>query len=177
MSNQITDFGDEARRKTPEELLAFLASLGVETATVEHAPVFTVTESKALRGQIEGGHAKNLFLKDKKGRLFLVTALEHVTIDLKRIHERIGASGRVSFAGPEPLLRHWGVTPGSVTPFGALNDRDGLVTVVLDSAMMASPLLNFHPLINSMSTTISPEGLLAFLRASGHEPLVVPVSE
>jgi len=158
---------------TPDQLFAMLESLGIRTGTVSHAPVFTVAESKALRGEIDGGHTKNLFLKDKKGRLFIITALEHTAIDLKRVHEVIGASGRVSFASAELLLRHWGVVPGSVTPFGAINDTDGAVTVVLDAAMVALPRLNVHPLVNSMSTGIDTPDLIRFLRATRHEPLVV----
>jgi Ala-tRNA(Pro) deacylase len=161
---------------TPQALLRQIAALGITASTVTHEAVFTVAESKALRGVIDGGHVKNLFLKDKKGRLFCVTALESAQIDLKRLHEKIGASGRVSFAGPEQLWRHWGVTPGSVTPLGAVNDRDRAVTVVLDAAMLALPRLNVHPLTNTMSTGIDTPDLLRLLEALDHPPLIVPVS-
>jgi Ala-tRNA(Pro) deacylase len=157
---------------SPEDLIAFLDSLGIVSDTVEHPPLHTVEESQSLRGQIPGGHSKNLFVKDKKSRLFLLTLGEDTPVDLKRVHEKIGASGRVSFGSGELLEEVWGVKPGAVTPFGALNDKAGRVTVVLDSELMRHERVNFHPLVNTRTTGVSPEGLLKFLRATGHEPLV-----
>src|SRR5271167_5128441 len=116
-------------RISPEELLAYLADLGIETSTVEHPPLFTVEESQALRGEIPGGHTKNLFVKDKKSRLFLLVLGEETEIDLKRVHERIGGQGRVSFGSADLLEEVWGVQPGAVTPFGAVNDAEGRVRV------------------------------------------------
>src|SRR6202042_3031252 len=137
---------------TPKDLLAFLDRLGVAHETVEHPPLHTVEESQSLRGQIPGGHSKNLFLKDKKSRLFLLTVGEEAQVDLKRVHEKIGASGRVSFGSAELLEEVWGVRPGAVTPFGAINDPEGRVTVVLDAALMRHARLNFHPLVNTRTT-------------------------
>src|ERR1700761_7747463 len=148
---------------TPEDLLAYLDSLGVASETVEHPPLHTVEESQSLRGQIPGGHSKNLFVKDKKSRLFLLTLGEETQVDLKRVHEKIGASGRVSFGSGELLEEVWGVRPGAVTPFGAINDKEGRVTVVLDSELMSHGRVNFHPLVNTSTTGVSPEGLLKFL--------------
>jgi Ala-tRNA(Pro) deacylase len=162
--------------KTPAELFAALTALGIHHTTIEHEPVYTVTEAQALRGSISGGHSKNLLLKDRKDRLFLVVAEEDAKIDLKTIHEKIGGSGKVSFASADLLRQHWGVEPGSVTPFGAINDADGSVTVVLDQSMMAHDLLNFHPLINTMTTTISSADLKRFLEAVGHSPVVASVT-
>jgi len=161
---------------SPEDLLAFLDSLGVAHETVEHPPLHTVEESQALRGQIPGGHSKNLFVKDKKSRLFLLTVGEETIVDLKRVHEKIGANGRVSFGSAELLEEVWGVRPGAVTPFGAINDRQGRVTVVLDSELMAHGRVNFHPLVNTRTTGVSSEGLLKFLRTTGHEPLVTALA-
>jgi Ala-tRNA(Pro) deacylase len=161
---------------SPEDLLAFLDNLGVAHDTVEHPPLHTVEESQSLRGQIPGGHSKNLFVKDKKSRLFLLTLGEETTVDLKRVHEKIGASGRVSFGSAELLEEVWGVRPGGVTPFGAINDRQGRVTVVLDSGLMAHDRVNFHPLVNTRTTGVSSVGLLKFLRATGHEPLVTALA-
>src|SRR5262245_43294687 len=107
--------GGPRRAATIEELFAFLASLGIAVTTVEHPPLFTVEESKALRGTLPGGHTKNLFLKDRKGGLFLVVADEDARIDLKRIHEVIGAAGKVSFGSAELLSEVFGVLPGAVT--------------------------------------------------------------
>jgi Ala-tRNA(Pro) deacylase len=130
---------------SPEDLLAYLGSLSIEAETVDHPPLHTVEDSRALRGEIPGGHTKNLFVKDKKDRLFLLVLGETTTIDLKRVHERIGAQGRVSFGSAELLEDVWGVRPGAVTPFGAINDQAGKVRVVLDEAMMRHERLNFHP--------------------------------
>jgi Ala-tRNA(Pro) deacylase len=160
---------------SPEDLIAFLESLDIAAETVEHPPLHTVEESRSLRGQIPGGHSKNLFVKDKKGRLFLLTLGEETTVDLKRVHEKIGASGRVSFGSAELLEEVWGVRPGAVTPFGAINDREGRVTVVLDSDLVTHSRVNFHPLVNTRTTGVSPDGLLKFLRATGHEPMLAPL--
>jgi len=158
---------------SPEDLLAALAALSIETSTVEHPPLHTVEESQTLRGEIPGGHTKNLFVKDKKSRLFLLVLDEDTSVDLKRVHEKIGAQGRVSFGSAELLEEVWGVRPGSVTPFGAINDRAMRVTVALDEAMMRHARLNFHPLVNTRTTGLASEDLVRFLRATGHEPLVL----
>ncbi len=160
---------------TPDALFAYLARLGIPHPTVTHPPLFTVEESQALRGQIAGGHSKNLFLRDKKGALFLVVALEDAVIDLKALHHRLGA-GRFSFGSADLMREALGVEPGAVTPFAALNDRTGRVTVVLDRAMLAHERLNFHPLVNTMTTTIGRDDLIRFLTATGHEPRIEPVS-
>lgn len=157
-------------------LFAFLDRLDIETVTTEHRAVFTVAEGHDIKATIPGGHTKNLFLKDKKSRLFLVVALGEAPIDLKRLHEVIGASGRVSFGSAEQLEAVWGVKPGSVTAFGAINDVEGRVTVVLDAAMMQCALINCHPLENTATTTIRRDDLVRFLIATGHEPLILPVS-
>jgi Ala-tRNA(Pro) deacylase len=162
---------------TPEQLLAYLASLSIETSTLEHPPLHTVEDSQALRGDIPGGHTKNLFVKDKKSRLFLLVLGEEAVVDLKRVHEKIGAQGRVSFGSAELLEEVWGVRPGAVTPFGAINDTQGRVSVVLDEAMMRHERLNFHPLVNTRTTGLASADLIRFLRATGHEPLVAPLGE
>lgn len=160
---------------SPQDLFAFLDRLHIAHTTVSHPPLFTVADSQSLRGEIPGGHTKNLFLKDKPGSLFLVVAEEEALIDLKNIHLRLD-SRRVSFGSAELLMQHLGVPPGSVTPFAAINDAACAVSVVLDAAMMRHEVLNFHPLINTMTTTIRAPDLLAFLKAVGHEPRILPVS-
>ena len=159
---------------TPDDLFTTLAALGIKTSTIAHAAMRTVEDSRALRGQLGGAHCKNLFVKDKKSRLFLLAAEESAVIDLKQVHTLIGASGRVSFGSADLLLEVWGVTPGSVTPFGAVNDTVGRVTVVLEQAMMARPVVNFHPLTNTRTTSIAAEDLVKFLKSTGHEPLIRP---
>ena len=162
---------------TRADLLARFAELGIATTTHDHRAVFTVAESGAVKAAIPGGHSKNLFLKDKKGRIFLVTAEGDAAIDLKAISEKIGASGRVSFGKPELLMELLGVAPGSVTPFGIVNDRERLVTVVIDAALMTHEILNFHPLENTATTSIARADLVRFLEAEGHPPLIVAVSD
>jgi Ala-tRNA(Pro) deacylase len=162
---------------TPAELFAFLDRLGISHRTVTHPPLFTVEQSRALRGTIPGGHTKNLFLKDKKDALFLVVAAEDAAIDLKGLHRLLGASGRFSFGAADLLREVLGVEPGAVTPFAALNDTGGRVAVVLDAAMMAHDTLNYHPLDNSMTTTIARDDLVRFLEATGHAPRIVAVAE
>ena len=162
---------------TPDDLFAFLDRLGIAHRTVTHPPLFTVEESQALRGQIPGGHTKNLFLKDKKDTLYLVVALEDSIIELKSLHRRLGASGRFSFGSAELLRATLGVDPGAVTPFAALNDTERRVAVVLDAAMMAHATLNYHPLRNTMTTSIGRNDLIKFLDATGHPPRIAAVAE
>jgi Ala-tRNA(Pro) deacylase len=160
-----------------EDLFTLLSASGIAVSTRDHPAVFTVAESTHIHDEIPGGHTKNLFLKDKKGAIFLVVALHDAQIDLKTIHQKIGAQGRVSFGKPDLLMEVLGVQPGSVTPFALINDREGRrVTVVFDAAMMEVDPLNFHPLENTATTTIASEGLIAFARACGHEPRIVAVS-
>jgi len=160
-----------------EDLLDYLGSLSITAETVDHPALHTVEDSRALRGDIPGGHTKNLFVKDKKNRLFLLVLGETTAIDLKRVHEKIGAQGRVSFGSAELLEEVWGVRPGAVTPFGAINDQAGRVRVVLDEAMMRHRRLNFHPLVNTRTTGLASADLVKFLRATGHEPLVVALGQ
>ena len=161
---------------TPAELFAYLDKLGIEVSTVFHPPLFTVADSQALRGEIPGGHTKNLFLKDKKDNLFLVTVGEEAEVDLKQIHRLIGASSRVSFGRPEALMQHLGVIPGAVTAFGLINDEKGLVKFVIDSDLMEHATINAHPLANDATTSIAASDLLRFARATGHEPVILKVS-
>jgi Ala-tRNA(Pro) deacylase len=162
---------------SPDDLFAYLDRLGIAHPTVTHPPVFTVEEAQTLRGQVAGAHTKNLFLKDKKDALYLVVALEEAAIELKSLHRRLSASGRFSFASAELLRETLGVEPGAVTPFAALNDTGGRVKVVLDAAMMRHALLNYHPLRNTMTTSIARDDLVRFLAATGHPPAIVAVAE
>jgi Ala-tRNA(Pro) deacylase len=156
---------------TTQDLFQHFKRLGIETKTVEHFAVYTVEEAKAVRGELPGAHSKNLFLKDKKGRFWLIVALEDRAIDLKTLRKAIGAA-QLSFGKPEALADKLGVEPGSVTPFSVINDSEQAVTVVLDREMLALEPLNFHPLVNTATTQISADGLLTFLRDCGHAPLI-----
>jgi Ala-tRNA(Pro) deacylase len=158
-----------------EDLLSRLGALGIATTTVEHAPVFTVEEARRLRGDLPGAHTKNLFFKDKKDKLWLIVCLEDAEIDLKSLHQRIGAA-RLSFGKPQLLREVLGVEPGSVTPFALINDAQCRVNVVLQAAMMAEERLNFHPLSNTATTAIRASDLLKFIRSCGHEPRILEVA-
>jgi Ala-tRNA(Pro) deacylase len=158
---------------TPQQLFALFAELGIAAETVAHEAVFTVAESEDIKARIPGAHSKNLFVKDKKGRFFLVSAKSDTPIDLKRLHEAIGASGRVSFGSAEQLRALLGVEPGSVTAFAVANDRDGQVGMILDAALMEHERVNFHPLVNTMTTGVSREDLVRFLERTGHPPRIL----
>jgi Ala-tRNA(Pro) deacylase len=161
---------------TPQDLFAFLDSLGIVYRTVTHPPLFTVADSQKLRGTIPGGHTKNLLLRDKHDTVVLMAALEDAIIDLKGLHRQLGA-GRFSFASAAMMRALIGVEPGAVTPFAAINDKAGRVSVVLDAAMMAEPILNYHPLVNTMTTALASQDLVKFLEATGHQPRIVAMAD
>jgi Ala-tRNA(Pro) deacylase len=161
---------------TPDQLFAALDSLGIRHSTVKHPPLFTVEQSRNLRGQIPGGHTKNLFLRDKKYAIYLVVTQEDAEIDLKGLHRRLGANGRFSFGSADLMRELLGVEPGSVTPFGVINDSEGRVSVVLDTAMMEHQTLNYHPLVNTMTTSIGRDDLVKFLESTGHIPKIERLS-
>ncbi|MBM3569917.1 MAG: prolyl-tRNA synthetase associated domain-containing protein [Alphaproteobacteria bacterium] len=156
-------------------LLTRFQELGIAYTLHRHPPVHTVEESRRLRGDLPGGHCKNLFLKDRKDQLWLVVTLEEAKLDLKRLPERIGAQ-RLSFGSPELMRAVLGIEPGAVTPFALINDRERKVRPVFDKAMLAVDPLNFHPLHNAASLAIAPGDLLRFARACGHEPRALDVA-
>jgi Ala-tRNA(Pro) deacylase len=153
----------------PQQLFARLDQLGIAHRTVEHPPVFTVEQAKALRGNLPGNHIKNLFLRNKTEEMWLVVALEDRAIDLKRLGELLEA-GRLSFGSAERLKRHLGVDPGSVTPLALVNDEAQAVRLVLDRGVADGGPINAHPLVNTMTTALSPGDLLRFFEATGHAP-------
>jgi Ala-tRNA(Pro) deacylase len=153
----------------PQQLFARLDQLGIAHRTVEHPPVFTVEEAKALRGNLPGHHIKNLFLRNKKEEMWLVVALEDRAIDLKRLGDVLGA-GRLSFGSAERLMRTLGVEPGSVTPLALVNDEARAVRLVLDRGVADGGPVNAHPLVNTMTTALAPADLLRFFEATGHTP-------
>lgn len=158
-------------------LFARLDELGLTHKTVGHEALYTVEQSRALRGDLDGAHIKNLFLRDKKRRMWLVTVLENREMDLKALRHRIGAQGNLSFGNADLLMQHLGVIPGAVTPFSVINDRNGAVTMVLDKALTEFDPVNAHPLRNDRTTAISPDDLVAFLQAENHAPLVLNFDE
>lgn len=166
---------DGSAPATPEALLGHLADLGIEVETVTHAPVFTVDEAKAVRGELSGGHTKNLFLRNKKGRMWLIVCPEDRQIDLKSLAQRLDA-GRFSFGSADRLIRYLGVIPGAVTPFAVINDHGGAVKLVIDSSLLESATLNVHPLDNAMTTAITPADLVRFLESVDHAPDVIALA-
>ncbi len=172
MSETVSPDTIAARQKM---LFERLEALGIATETHAHAPVFTVEESRELRGDLPGAHCKSLFLKDKKGVLWLVVSLEDRRIDLKALAGLIGAA-RLSFASPERLATHLGVVPGAVTPFALIHDDANAVRVVIDAGIAIAERAHFHPLSNDATTAIAPADLLRFIAALGHEPAVVDLA-
>ena len=158
-----------------QDLFDRLAALQIATTTLDHPAVFTVAESHGLEKQLAGGHTKNLFLKCKKGTIYLVVALHDARIELKTLHTVLG-SGRLSFGSAALLEEILGVKPGSVTPFALVNDTGLRVTVVLDETMLRHDVLNYHPLDNTATTSIARGDLLRFIRACGHDPRILAVS-
>ena len=151
---------------SPEDLFARLDALGVTHKTTQHRPVFTVEEGADIKAQLPGGHTKNLFLKDKKGALFLLCALGETAIDLNAVSKLIGA-GRFSFGSAERLYEHLGVTPGSVTIFALINDPDRRGRMLLGDGLFARDPDQFHPLRNDTTTGIGRAGLLRFVESLG----------
>ena len=153
-------------------LIAFFDAHGVDHATTDHEAVFRVGEGEGIKDGIPGAHTKNLFLKDAKCRLWLISAKDDTVIDLKRLHTVIG-SARLSFGPAELMVETLGVTPGSVTAFGLVNDTEGRVTFVLDKALADADRVNFHPLTNTATTTVSQAGMRRFLAGLGRTTIVV----
>ena len=159
-----------------DDLFQRFKDLGITTTTLDHAPVFTVEEARKVHDGLPGGHCKNLFCKDEKGALWLIVCLEDARVDLKAAPARIG-SKRLTFGKPELLMEVLGVEPGSVTPFGLINDTTQRANVILDAQMMEHDILNYHPLKNDASTSIARDDLLTFIKSCGHSPRIVAVAE
>jgi Ala-tRNA(Pro) deacylase len=156
-----------------DRLFERFVALGIDAPTVDYPAHSTVEEGKAIRGDMAGTFTKNLLLRDKKDRLFLLAIHEDRVLDLKTLHQRIGATGRLGFASAEKMQSILNVSPGSLTPLALLADHAAQVTCVLDRSLLAADLVNFHPLINTESTSLRPADLLCFLESCGHKPLLV----
>lgn len=169
------NFSTDELPTSPESLIASLTALGIPHRVYEHAAVFTVAESQHVDAQIAGCHTRNMFLKDKKGAMFLVTLRHDTMIDLKKLSDVLGA-GRFSFGSPERLWENLGVRPGSVTPFAIVNDTRKAVTLVLEAGMMDEEIVNYHPLVNTMTVGLTPQHLLDYMRSIGVTPRIVDLS-
>lgn len=162
---------------TDTDLFAKLDAMGIAHETVAHEPAFTVNDAQHLRGELEGAHIKNLFLRDKKKNIWLVTVLEEREVDLKQLRGVLGAKGNLSFGSPDLLMDCLGVIPGSVTPLGVVNDRDGRVSVVLDKGILDHAKANVHPLRNDRTTQIAAQDLLRLLEAENHSPAILDFAD
>ena len=160
---------------TSDQLLDRLDALGIATRTIEHPPLFTVEDSKRLRGDLPGGHVKNLFLRDKRGRFWLLVTLEDQHVNLKALAKHL-AVGRFSFANAQQLEHHLGITPGAVSPLAVINDTARAVTVLIDDVLLQKDPVHLHPLRNDRTTAIAPHDLVRFLEACGHAPQIVTLA-
>ena len=172
MTDDTQKTGDDTMAASPEGLFSVFADLGIEYDLHHHEAVYTVEESSNLDEDIPGAHCRNLYLRDKKKKNFLVTALNETPVDLKALENAIG-SGRLSFGSADRLWQFLGVKPGSVCPFAVINDPDKAVTVILDQDMMAQDRVNYHPLQNTMTVGLAPKDLLKFLDYTGHDPKIL----
>jgi Ala-tRNA(Pro) deacylase len=163
---------DGSTPATEAQVLGKLAELGIAQHTFHHPAVFTVVQAKALRGDLKGSHIKNLFLRNKKGQMWLITCHEDRQINLRALGDLLGA-GRLSFASPERLMKFLGVIPGAVTALAVINDHGGKVRMVLDATVLNDTLINVHPLHNAATTALSPHDLQVFLKAMDHEATIV----
>ena len=161
---------------SPEMLLSRLADMGIAYTLHRHKAVFTVAESVEIERDMSGIHCRNLFVRDKKENMFLISAANETKIDLKALEEVLGC-GRLSFGSAERLWTYLGVRPGSVCPYAIINDTKGLVKSVLDAYMMRGDFVNFHPLLNTMTISTAPDDLMKFIRSTGHDPMVVDFNE
>lgn len=157
--------------KTRQELYDYLSRLQITIHTYEHEPLFTCEQAEKV-SYIPGGHTKNLFLKDDKSQLWLINALQATKIELKKVGKLVNAPN-LRFAKPDLLMQHLGVEPGSVTPFGLINDTNNTVNVILDKALFEHELLNFHPLVNTATVTITTDDFKKFINALGKHVRVI----
>lgn len=160
---------------SPDDVHARLTALGVDHSFVSHLPMRTVADSRRYRAGQTGGFSKNLFLRNKKGRMWLVTLTEDRVVDLRVLGQAIGA-GRVSFGSTERLMNYLGVIPGAVSPLAVINDNSLAVTAWIDQALLAQHPLHFHPCENTLTTTLSSDGLLKYMQDCNHAPSVIDFS-
>jgi len=166
---------EEPLPTSPEMLLDSLKALNISYQLHHHEAVFTVAESDAIDAKIPGTHCRNLFLRDKKKKNFLLVLQNATDVDIKKLPEVLG-SARLSFGSSDRLWEHLGVRPGSVCPFSVVNDTDGEVAIFLDKSMMETEIVNYHPLLNTMTVSLTPNDLIKFIESTGHEAHIVDLS-
>jgi Ala-tRNA(Pro) deacylase len=166
---------DDALPTSPEALMAVLADLGIAFTLHHHQAVFTVAESAEVDAGISGTHCRNLFLRDQKKKNFLLVLQNATEVDIKKLPGIIG-SDRLSFGSADRLWQYLGVRPGSVCPFSIINDKNHEVKICLDRSMMETDLVNYHPLLNTMTVGLKPADLIRFIESTGHTPHIVDLS-
>ena len=152
---------------SPEALMERLRSLGIGFSLHHHKAVFTVAESEAVDKQIEGTHCRNLFLRDKKKNNFLLVLQNATDVDIKKLPPVIGS---------DRLFEYLGVRPGSVCPYAIINDKNNDVKIILEKAMLEGKIVNYHPLLNTMTIGTTPANLVRFIESTGHTPHIVDLS-
>ncbi|GJL85877.1 MAG: prolyl-tRNA editing protein [Micavibrio sp.] len=175
MSEQAKTLENQPLPTTSGMLFENLQSLDIAYNLHNHKPIFTVEEGEPLKKDIPGLHCRNLFLRDKKKKMFLVVAANETEIDLKSLQNLLGC-GRLSFGSADRLWQYLGIRPGSVCPFCIMNDKDREVSIILDHSMMEAERVNYHPLDNAMTIGLPPSDLLKFIKNVGHEPHIIDLS-
>lgn len=171
-----TNFSQESLPTSPDQLLKRLDALEIAYRLHHHEPIFTVAEGEHLKKSIPGLHCRNLFIRDKKETMFLVVAGNDTAVDMKKLQDLLGC-GRLSFGSPDRLWQYLGIRPGSVCPFCILNDAGNKVSLILDQAMMRAEIVNYHPLDNAMTISLTPAALLDFFKAIGRDYKIMDLSE
>ncbi len=161
---------------SPQALMDHLRGLGIEFTLSHHKAVFTVAESEAIDKQIEGTHCRNLFLRDRKKNNFLLVLQNSTKVDIKKLPEVIG-SDKLSFGSADRLWEYLGVRPGSVCPYAIINDNDRNVKILLDKSMMETEIVNYHPLLNTMTIGVRPADLTKFIESTGHAAHIVDLEQ
>lgn len=161
---------------TPEDLFKILRNIEIPYSLHHHRPIFTVADGEDLKAEIPGVHCRNLFLRDKKKKMFLIVAANETAIDLKKLQPLIGAD-RLSFGSADRLWENLGIRQGYVSPFCVVNDTDHKVGLVLDKSMMDAEIVNYHPMDNGMTVGLSPEDLLKFFDHTGHDPQILDMGK
>ena len=175
MTQPATNDAPQDLPTSPGELLAQLRALSIPYRFYEHRAVFTVAEAEEVERDIPGTHCRNLFFRDKKKNNFLLCLPNRVPVDVKKL-PAVLESDRLSFGSPERLWEYLGVRPGSVCPFSIVNDHGHQVKIFLEKTMMEDNVLNFHPLLNTMTIGLAPADLIRFIESTGHAPYIVDLS-
>ncbi len=159
---------------TAEQVLAALTELGIEHQTEQHTALYTVEDAKTVSYDKPGAHTKNLFLRNKKGRMFLLVVEQDRQVDLRALRDTLQLpGGQFAFASTERMEKYLGVVPGSVTPLAVINDHDGKVQVIIESALLQQEWIYLHPCRNTHTMYMRCEELLKALQAWDHEVLLV----